>query len=249
VCRAVLADSGARVRVLLGLARLLTLAAWRLRVPGAGPRFAAADDRWRMACGRTPRYGADTHFDATGDEVLSPFAGATDDERREVGLPQRAEVRQRLEDANRRRAEARWSRGGLPDDLSMARVWRPVTAAELEARWAVEGSPVWRDGDVLTVVHRADAEEVRVFPGIQLGMWRVEGDLWALMVRVRDLDRAALSVARVAVAGRQSWGRALPEPVEWRGPDAPATLPAPIPWPASCGRSSWTAARWESAGA
>jgi enterochelin esterase-like enzyme len=111
----------------------------------------------------------------------------------------------------------------------MARVWRPVTEAELEARWKAEGSPVWRDGDVLTIVHRAEAEEVRVLPGIQLDMWRVEGDLWALMVRVRDLDRAAVSIGCVAASGGSLGGLAWPETIVWRGPEAPPAPPRAAP--------------------
>jgi enterochelin esterase-like enzyme len=130
---------------------------------------------------------------------------------------------------DRRRAEARWSRGGLARGENLARVWRPVTAAELEARWKAEGSPVWRDGDVLTLVHRAEAERVYVLPGIQLEMWRVEDDLWALMVRVRDLDRAAVSIGFLAISGGRRWGLPMPETIIWRGPAAPAAAPRAAP--------------------
>jgi hypothetical protein len=161
--------------------------------------------------------------------VLSPFASASDEERRALGLPSRAEQRRQVEDENRRRATRRWAQDRLPAGISQARVWRPVTAAELEARWTAEGSPVWRDGDVLILVHRAEAEEVHVLPGIQLPMWRVEGDLWALMVRVRDLDRAALNLSWVASSGTPGLGQTLPEPVTWRGPNAPAAPPRAEP--------------------
>jgi enterochelin esterase-like enzyme len=134
-----------------------------------------------------------------------------------------------VNERDRRRAEARWRRGGLGRGEHLARVWRPVTAAELEARWNAEGSPVWRDGDVLTMVHRAEAETVHVVPGIQLEMWRVEDDLWALMVRVRDLDRAALSIGFLAVSGGHFWGLSMPETMVWRGPDAPAAPPRAAP--------------------
>ena len=200
---------------------MAALVGWRLRLPGAGPRFAAADDHWRLLRDRMPRYGAVPYTDSSGDLTLWPSV-AGDEERLALDLPGRAEQQRRLDEDNRRRAEARWRQGGLPEGQSMARVWRRVTAAELEARWATERSPVWRDSDVLTVVHRAEAEEVQVVPGLQQGMWRVEGDLWALMVRVRDLDRVALNLSCVAVSGGRLWGQTLPEPAQWRGPDAPA---------------------------
>jgi enterochelin esterase-like enzyme len=200
---------------------MAALVGWRLRLPGGGRRFAAADDYWRLLGGQMPRYGAVPYTDSSGDLALWPSV-ARDEERLALGIPGRAEQQQRLDEDNRRRAEARWAQGGLPSGESVARVWRRVTAAELEARWATERSPVWRDGDVLTVVHRAEAEQVQVLPGVQQGMWRVDGDLWALMVRVRDLDRAALNLSCVAISGGQLWGQALPEPVQWRGPNAPA---------------------------
>ncbi|MDQ6792221.1 MAG: hypothetical protein M3075_16500 [Candidatus Dormibacteraeota bacterium] len=66
---------------------------------------------------------------------------------------------------------------------------------------------MWCDGDILTLVHRAKAEEVKVLPGIQFPMWRVEGELWALMVRIRELDRATLNLYGVASSGGHGPGR------------------------------------------
>jgi enterochelin esterase-like enzyme len=55
-------------------------------------------------------------------------------------------------------------------------------------------------------------------PAIQLPMWRIDDDLWALSVRVRDLDRAAISYAFTSL------GEPWPGTETWRGPLAP---PAP----------------------
>src|SRR5262245_49938509 len=205
-----------------GLRRALAHLAWRLRLPGAGPRYANADDQWRMLRGRLPRYGVRPYHDAAGDLVLPLSAFAPDEERRALGLPSAAEQRRQVEAENRRRASARWAQPALPPGVELARVWRPVTASELERRWAAEGRPVWRDGQDLVLVHRAEAEDVHVIPGIQLPMWRVEGDLWALMVRISQLDRAALSLAFMSTGANPGLGQAMPEPVVWRGPDAPA---------------------------
>jgi len=57
-------------------------------------------------------------------------------------------------------------------------------------------------------VHGEETDEV--LPGIHLPIWRVEGDLWALMVRVRDLDRAALNLSCVASSEGTGLRQALP---------------------------------------
>jgi enterochelin esterase-like enzyme len=217
------------VTAMYGLRRALLYLGWRQHLPGAGPRYASADDQWRMLRGRLPRYGVRPYHDAAGDLVLPLAASAPDEERRALGLPGAAEQRRQVEDENRRRASARWARRGLPPGVELARVWRPVTAAELERRWAAEGRPVWRDGEDLLLVHRAEAEAVDVFPAIQLPMWRVEGDLWALMVRISQLDQAALSLAFVGARAGSGLGQVVPDPVVWRGPTAPASPPRAEP--------------------
>ena len=105
----------------------------------------------------------------------------------------------------------------LPDGINLARVWCPTKVANLR-KMAAEGTSVWRRGEDLTFVHRSRATELTLLPAIQLPMWRIEDDLWALSVRIRDLDQAAISYAFVPS------GEAWPATETWRGPLAP---PAP----------------------
>lgn len=218
-------------RLVVAMRRRVHLLGWRLGVPGAGRRYAVADDLWRTLRGRLPRYGATSSVTLGGERVLALVDGtASDEERRGLGLPTRSEQRREVDEENRRLATFRWSRPGLPAELDVVRVWRPVSAAELERRWADEGSPVWRDGDDLTFAHRAHAEEVRLVPGIQLPLWRVEGDLWAVTVRIRDLARAAVTYGFVVAEEQASpLHRSSPGLGVWRGPDAPAPPPRAEP--------------------
>ncbi|MDQ6920469.1 MAG: urease subunit beta [Candidatus Dormibacteraeota bacterium] len=103
--------SGTAVRFEPGETKQVTL------VPFSGRRrldgYAAADGVWRMMHGRLPRYGGTPYLDAGGELMLSPFASASDEERRALGLPSRAKQRQQVEDENRRRAAFRWVQDGL----------------------------------------------------------------------------------------------------------------------------------------
>jgi enterochelin esterase-like enzyme len=168
-----------------------------------------------MLRGRLPRYAVEP-FEQAGERNMSLFVGdATPADRRALGLPTREEQFRAVESENRRRAEWRYLQDGLPEGLNLARVWAPLSPTEVESRWRAEGASVWRDGGDLTFVHRADVAELHVVPSVQLPMWRLDGDLWVLRVRVRDLDRAAISYAFV------SPGEPWPAPAAWRGPLAP----------------------------
>jgi enterochelin esterase-like enzyme len=114
--------------------------------------------------------------------------------------------------------------GGLFDEsrpnATYRRVAKPWTARELLERRAAAEADAWADGDELTFVYQGTAEAVDLAGGLHLPMERVPGgDLWALTVRVADLQRAVISYMFLprGVAGPPAFFT----PTEWRGPDAP----------------------------
>lgn len=118
-------------------------------------------------------------------------------------------------DPNRTLAEC------APAGETLCRVRRPWTAAALRARLDA-GQSVFRDGDELTFVHRAQADRVELGGGIQGPLSRVAGtDLWVLTVRAPRLDEAMVSYFFVPVTpGTLPRGRFTAQ--RWRGPRAPA---------------------------
>ena len=108
--------------------------------------------------------------------------------------------------------------------MPVNRAW---TAEELLDRWEQEQSALWVDGDELTFFYQGEADAVDVCCAIQMSLQPVEGsDLWALTVRIDQLERAVISYSFVPYRdGRpieDQEGRA--EMQVWRGPEAP---PAP----------------------
>lgn len=100
--------------------------------------------------------------------------------------------------------------GGV--NLQTARARLPETARET----------FWVEGDVFHVVARRAGSGVSLCCGVQSAMERVGDapDLWALSVRVDDLDAAVLDVMIIADADEN-----LPpvtQTPQWRGPSAPA---------------------------
>jgi enterochelin esterase-like enzyme len=155
-------------------------------------------------------------------ELIMPWLdpAVTDDERGALGLPSIADLRAYVSEENRRRAAALGLTKGLPPEAEVRRIWRPWTRSELVERRVREAAACWREGDELVFVHQADADRVRLTLGLQCEMWRVEGDLWVVGYRLRQLDEAFVSYAFVAdedYAAAFSGGHVA----AWRGPAAP----------------------------
>jgi enterochelin esterase-like enzyme len=89
---------------------------------------------------------------------------------------------------------------------------------------------VWAEDDILHVLWQGQADEVRLVAGVQPRLWPVEGadDLWEASLRIRRLDQA---VIRIMVAPRRAGDDpagtvSATDILVWRGPGAPAALPA-----------------------
>jgi enterochelin esterase-like enzyme len=163
-----------------------------------------------------------------GEEVACGDPSVTDDQRAAAGRETLAARSRALIDINRRHAAERHATGGLPDGQDMARVWWPRDPAALRARLGGGPLAVWAEADVLHVLWQGQADEVRLAAGIQPRLWPVEGadGLWEASLRIRQLDRAVISIAVLASrAGEGPHGRPL-DPLVWRGPRAPAAPPA-----------------------
>jgi len=91
---------------------------------------------------------------------------------------------------------------------------------------------VWAEDDVPHLLWRGIATEVDVGGGIQKALWPVDGadDLWEASVRVRTLERCALSLHVFAHRADHDVG-GLPAAVssEWHGPAALDPLPEARP--------------------
>lgn len=97
--------------------------------------------------------------------------------------------------------------------------------SELRRHRARAGASAWADGDVLHLVIESNAAEVYVCCAISLPMQRMDDSkLWALGLRVRELDRAVISYhfRQIGTDGREEVS-----PIEvFRGRDAPETSTA-----------------------
>ncbi len=120
-----------------------------------------------------------------------------------------------------------WQGGDCTDAYDPAGVVLPCRArtpwseADLRARWADEGRPVWTDGDTLTFVYESDAEGVLACCAVQMPMARFEGsDLWVLSVRVPDLAFATVQYGFLPTGATRLEGRGT-----WRAPGAPVAPP------------------------
>jgi enterochelin esterase-like enzyme len=168
-----------------------------------------------------------TFVDA-GEQVAYGDPSVTDQQRAAAGRETLAARSRALLEANRRRAAEQAAAGRLPDDQEMVRVWWPRDPATLRAR--LEGGPlaVWAEADVLHVLWQGQADQVQLVAGIQPRLWPVEGaaDLWEASLRLRRLEEAIITIAVLpSRAGEQAPGRAT-DTLVWRGPRAPAGLPA-----------------------
>ena len=82
---------------------------------------------------------------------------------------------------------------------------------------------MWRDGDDVVFCLRGSAPAVTVWFGLEMAMELDGSALWVLVVRIRDLDRAAFSYRFLPADGDEArqWAE---RSGTWRGPEAP---PAP----------------------
>ncbi len=207
--------------------------AWRAHSGGdadAGPLFASCADRLALLSGRPQHFGT-ISVEHQGDLVLAPVDPAVgDDARATVGVAPLAVLRAGVDEANRQRARDRAAAGDLPAGQLFGRVWLDPTAAQLRARMALEGAPVWQDGDVLTFVCDRPLAGAIVGPLFELPMWRVD-DLLVLQIRMERLDEAVLTYGfwPLDEQGRAAFTH-RPEPDgRWRGAAAPPAAPTNDP--------------------
>jgi enterochelin esterase-like enzyme len=196
----------------------VTRAAQRATVPGV-----------RVQCAPDP-LAVSTFVDA-GEEVAYGDPSVTDQQRAAAGRETVAERSRALLEGNRRRAAEQAVAGRLPDDQDVVRVWWPRDPASLRARLGEGRLAVWAEGDVLHVLWQGQADEVQLAAGIQPRLWPVEGaeDLWEASLRIRGLDEAVISIAVLPRrAGDDPFGP-VSDTLVWRGPRAPAALPAAPP--------------------
>jgi enterochelin esterase-like enzyme len=186
--------------------------------------------RRRPACDPDPDPLAVWTIVVDGEEIAYGDPSVTDAERAAAGRETLAERSRALLEGNRRRAAAQPAASGLPDDQDVLRVWRPRDPATLRDRLGEAALAVWAEDDILHVLWQGQADEVQLVAGVQPRLWPVEGvdDLWEVSLRIRRLDQA---VIRIMVAPRRR-GDDPASPVSvsdslvWRGPRAPAVLPA-----------------------
>src|SRR5215831_14293899 len=110
----------------------------------------------------------------------------------------------------------------------MVRVWLPRDPAALRARLGEDPLAAWAEDDVLHVLWRGTAEEVRLGAGVQPRLWPVEGagDLWEASLRIRRLDEAVISLVVMPWPTAADWSGRVADELVWRGPRAPAAAPA-----------------------
>jgi enterochelin esterase-like enzyme len=164
-----------------------------------------------------------TYLEA-GEEIACGHPSVTDEQRAAAGRETVSARSRALVEANRRRAAEQHAAGGLPDGHDAVRVWWPRDPAALRARLGDGRLAVWAESDVLHVLWAGQADEAQLAAGIQPRLWPVEGadGLWEASLRIRQLDRAVISVAVLAWrAGEERHSQTLDE-VVWRGPSAPA---------------------------
>ncbi len=171
------------------------------------------------------RLAVRTHVD-NGEEIPCGDPSVTDAERAAADRETIADRWQALLPGNRSRAAAQYSAGGLPDGQDVGRVWRPRDPAELRARLGERPLAAWMEDDVLHVLWQGQADEVRLSGGVQPQLWPVAGtaDLWEASLRIRRLEEAVITIVVMLRRGDQPGQTA--DTLVWRGPRAPAALPA-----------------------
>jgi enterochelin esterase-like enzyme len=102
----------------------------------------------------------------------------------------------------------------------------------LRSRLGEETLTVWAEDDILHVLWRGRAEQVRLVGGVQPALWPVPGcdDLWEASLRIRGLDRAVISVIVFAQrTGDLPTQAGATARTLWRGRQAPQMAPGPTP--------------------
>jgi enterochelin esterase-like enzyme len=103
---------------------------------------------------------------------------------------------------------------------------RSYRAKDILERRANEKSDIWRDGDELTFSFEGRADRVTLCCGLQDDLIPALNDdgapsstVWALTARIRDLDRAVITVGFSTI--RNGFGSDRVNARVWRGPNAP----------------------------
>jgi enterochelin esterase-like enzyme len=159
-----------------------------------------------------------------GEEVAFSDPFVSDAERAAAGRETVAERTRALLAGNRESAAERYAAGALADGQEVLRVWCARDPAELRGRVGSGRHAIWAEGDVLHVLWRGDADQVRLSGGISAPMWPVpDADgLWEASLRVRRLDESVITLFVMALAAADlPFGRPPTDWLTWRGPLAP----------------------------
>lgn len=80
-----------------------------------------------------------------------------------------------------------------PEPYGECRLPPGLTAKDIEARLAGKRTAWWREGDQFVIVARRDTDQAYLCCSARGRMDHVAGDLWALRLRIVDLDHAAIN--------------------------------------------------------
>jgi enterochelin esterase-like enzyme len=106
--------------------------------------------------------------------------------------------------------------GSSPLTIGECRLPPDLRAQDIKARLAGKDTAWWRDGDQFVVVARRDTDQAFLCCAARGRMDHVEADLWAMRLRIADLDHATIDISVRP-------GNTGPKEV-YRGPAAPAPL-------------------------
>ncbi|HEY2034997.1 MAG TPA: alpha/beta hydrolase-fold protein [Rhizomicrobium sp.] len=102
--------------------------------------------------------------------------------------------------------------GSEPPKLGACRLSPNITPQEAEAKLAGNDTAWWRENDQFVVVAKRDGGDVEMCCAVRGKMEHLEGDLYAVRVRVANIDEATIDVVV------QPQGKTIGA---YRGPDAP----------------------------
>ncbi len=107
--------------------------------------------------------------------------------------------------------------GSEPQPYGECRLPPGLSAQDIETRLAGKNTAWWRDGDQFVVVARRDTDQAFLCCAARGRMDHIEGDLWAMRLRIVDLDHATIDIG---VQPQPDVPREV-----YRGPQAPAAAP------------------------